>query len=190
VATVAVLRPQKALDVLLDAFAEVSASIPDAVLAIGGDGECRPALEQHARDLGISEKVRFLGWWEDVGGLLEAADVAAMSSDFEGAPLFAIECMAHMAPLVSTDVGNVAETFGDGSGVVVVPPRDPAAMAHAIAELLRDPARRAAQARAAAARLSKYEIDNVTREFVGLYDRLGETAPKRRFWRRIGAASS
>jgi glycosyltransferase involved in cell wall biosynthesis len=172
VATVAVLRPQKALEVLLQAFAELLATIPEAMLAIGGDGECREALEQQARDLGISERVRFLGWWQDVGGLLEAADVAAMSSDYEGAPLFALECMAHMAPLVSTDVGNVAELLGDGQGVVTVPPRDPSAMARALAALLRDPERRAAQARAAAARLPRYEIDNVTREFIELYDRL------------------
>jgi glycosyltransferase involved in cell wall biosynthesis len=180
VATVAVLRPQKALDVLLDAFAQVSAEIPEAMLAIGGDGECRAALEQQARDLGIADSVRFLGWWEDVGGLLEATDVAAMSSDYEGAPLFAIECMAHSAPLVSTDVGNIADLLGDGSGVVVVPPRDPSALAQSLVMLLRDPARRAAQAQAAAARLARFEIDNVTREFVALYDRLLERAAGRR----------
>jgi glycosyltransferase involved in cell wall biosynthesis len=174
VATVAVLRPQKALEVLLQAFAELLAMIPEAMLAIGGDGERREALEQRARDLGISERVRFLGWWEDVGGLLEAADVAAMSSDYEGAPLFALECMAHMAPLVSTDVGNVADMLGDGQGVVTVPTRDPSAMARALAALLRDPDRRAAQAGAAVARLPRYEIDNFTREFIELYDRLFE----------------
>jgi glycosyltransferase involved in cell wall biosynthesis len=172
VVTVAVLRPQKALDVLLTAFAEVLASVPEAILAIGGHGECREALEQRARDLGIAEQVRFLGWWEDVGGLLEAADVAAMSSDYEGAPLFAIECVAHMAPLVSTDVGNVAAWLGDGNGVVVVPPRDPSAMARALIALLRDPDRRAAQARAAFSRLPRYEVENVTREFIELYERL------------------
>jgi glycosyltransferase involved in cell wall biosynthesis len=172
VVTVAVLRPQKALDVLLTAFAEVLASVPEAILAIGGEGECREALEQRARELGIAEQVRFLGWWEDVGGLLEAGDVAAMSSDYEGAPLFAIECVAHMAPLVSTDVGNVSDWLGNGGGVVVVPPRDPSAMARALIALLRDPDRRAAQARAAVRRLPRYEIENVTSEFIELYERL------------------
>jgi glycosyltransferase involved in cell wall biosynthesis len=172
VATVAVLRPQKALEVLVEAFAQVLTVIPDAVLAIGGDGERRQALEDRARGLGISERVRFLGWWQDVGGLLEETDVAAMSSDYEGSPLFALECMAHMTPLVSTDVGNIAELLGDGEGVVTVPRRDPSAMARALIALLGDPERREAQARAAAARLPPYQIDNVTREFIDLYDRL------------------
>lgn len=180
VATVAVLRPEKALEVLLQAFAELSAMMPEAMLVIGGDGPCREVLEQRARDLGISERVRLMGWCEDVGGLLEAADVAAMTSDREGAPLFALECMAHMTPLVSTDVGNVSELLGEGQGVVIVPRRDPHAVARALAALLRDPERRAAQARAAVERLPPYEIDNVTREFIQLYDRLFEAASMRR----------
>jgi glycosyltransferase involved in cell wall biosynthesis len=172
VATVAVLRPEKALEVLLQAFAELLAVIPEAILVIAGEGPCRAALEQEAADLEISESVRFPGWWQEVGRLLEAADVAALSSDREGAPLFALECMAHMAPLVSTDVGGIAELLGHGHGVVTVPPRDPSALAGALAALLRDPERRTTQARAASAFLPKYEIDNVVREFSGLYDRL------------------
>ncbi len=178
VATVAVLRPEKALEVLLQAFAELSAMIPEAILAIAGDGPCRAALEHQARELGISERVRFLGWWQDVGGLLEATDVGAISSDREGAPLFALECMAHRAPLVSTDVGDVAPLLGNA--VLTVPPRDPSMLASALAVLLRDPERRAAQARAAAARLPRYEIDNVVGEFSELYDRLLEDALRRR----------
>jgi glycosyltransferase involved in cell wall biosynthesis len=180
IATVAVLRPEKALEVLLQAFAELVTMIPDAMLVIGGEGPCREPLEHRARDLRISERVRFMGWCRDVGGLLEAADLAVMSSDREGAPLFALECMAHMTPLVSTDVGNVSALLGEGEGVVTVPRRDPPAMARAVAALLRDPERGAAQARAAAERLAPFEIDNVVREFVQLYDRLFEAALKRR----------
>ena len=104
--------------------------------------------------------------------MLEAADVAAMSSDYEGMPLFALECMASGTPLVSTDVGNVADLLGDVDGVVIVPRRDPSALAAALEGLLRDPQRRAAQAAAAAERLPRYEIDNVAREFAELYERL------------------
>lgn len=179
IATVALLRPEKALEVLLDACAELSEMIPEAMLVIGGDGPCRELLEQRAQDLGISERVRFMGWCRDVGALLETADVAVMSSDREGTPLFALECMAHRTPLVSTDVGNISRLLGEG-GVVTVPRRDPPALARAVAALLRDPERRAAQARTAAERLAPYEIDNVVREFVQLYDRLFEAALERR----------
>jgi glycosyltransferase involved in cell wall biosynthesis len=172
VATVAVHRPQKALDVLLEAFAQVANTMPAATLVIGGDGPCRPDLEQRAGELGIADRVRFLGWWEDVAGLLEAADVAAMSSDYEGMPLFALECMASGTPLVSTDVGNVADLLGDLDGVVIVPRRDPPALAAALEGLLRDPQRREAHAAAAAELLPQYEIHSVAREFAELYERL------------------
>ncbi len=184
IATVAILRPEKALDVLLRAFATTLMAIPDAVLVIAGEGECRVGLEREARELGISDHVRFLGWWDDVGGLLEATDVAVMSSDREGSPLFALECVAHMTPLVSTDVGDVAELLGNGTGVVTVPPRDPSALSRALVALLRDPDRRAAQVRAAAACLPRYEIKNVAREFAALYDRLWAQAAVRRRARR------
>ena len=147
---------------------------------IGGDGECRRALEQRARELGLARRVHFLGWWQDVGGLLESAHVAAMSSDYEGSPLFALECMAHGTPLVSTDVGNVGSLLGDGHGVVIVPRRDPSALAGALESLLHDPARRAAQAAAAAKRLPRYEIANVAAEFGELYERLVAQAKVRR----------
>jgi glycosyltransferase involved in cell wall biosynthesis len=172
VGTVAVLRPQKALHVLIEAFGRVLRSVPDAHLVIGGNGRCREELEARTRELGLEERVHFLGWWEDVGGVLKTIDVAAMSSDYEGSPLFALECMAHGAPLVSTDVGNVATLLGDGDGVSIVPPRDPSALAGAIERLLTDPERRKAQAAAAAERLPRYHIENVAKEFGELYERL------------------
>jgi len=107
-----------------------------------------------------------------VGGVLDAIDVATITSDREGAPLFAIECMAHRTPLVSTDVGNIGEVLDDGTGVTLVPRRDPVRLAAALEGLLRDPRQRAAQAAAAAERFQRYEIDNVAREFGALYDEL------------------
>ena len=142
--------------------------------------------KQRARALGISDRVRFLGWWQDVGGLLEAADLAVISSDYEGSPLFALECMAHRAALVSTDVGNVGELLGDREGVTLVPPRDPSALAEAILSRLSDRQRRTAQIEAAAARLPRYEVASVTREFADLYETLLQSSPRGRVSRRAG----
>ena len=180
VGTVAVLRPQKALHVLVDAFARLSQRMPEARLVIGGNGPCREDLERQTSELGVAERVTFLGWWEDVSSLLRAVDVAAMSSDYEGSPLFALEAAVHGTPLVSTDVGNVASLLGDGQGVAVVPPRDPAALAGALEALLRDPARRAAQAAAAGEVVRRHDLDTVTHEFAELYERLVAGAPGRR----------
>ena len=172
VGTAAVLRPQKALHVLLDAFAQLSRRMPAARLLIAGHGPCREDLERQASQLGVAERVHFLGWCENVGSLLGAVDVAAMSSDYEGSPLFAVECAVHGTPLVSTDVGNVATLLGDGRGVQVVPPRDSAGLAGALETLLRDPARRAAQAAAAAEVLPRHDLATVTQRFAELYERL------------------
>jgi glycosyltransferase involved in cell wall biosynthesis len=179
VGTVAVLRPQKALHVLVDAFHLLSERVPDARLVIGGHGPCGPELESRAAAHGIADRVHLTGWLEDVPAFLRDVDVAAMSSDYEGSPLFALECMAHHTPLVSTDVGNIGEILGDGQGVRIVPRRDPAALAGALEALLRDPVKRRAQAELAASRLRPYEIDNVVAEFADLYTRLVESRERR-----------
>lgn len=179
IGTVAVLRAEKALDVLIDAFAQLSHSMPEARLVIAGGGPMKEALEAHARGLGMADRIHFLGWCEDVGGVLDAVDIAALSSDREGAPLFAIECMAHRVPLVSTDVGNVAASLGDGEGVTLVPRRDPSALAAALEGLLRDPARRRAQVEVAARRFHAFEVEQVTDEFGALYERLMATRNSR-----------
>jgi glycosyltransferase involved in cell wall biosynthesis len=145
--------------------------MPEARLVIAGDGHLRPALEALAQRLGLTGKAHFLGWCEDVAGVLGAADVAALSSDYEGSPLYALECAEHGTPLVSTDVGNISTLLGE-DGVVVVPPRDPAALADALEALLRDPERRAAQAATAARHVPEHELENVTQQFADLYERL------------------
>jgi glycosyltransferase involved in cell wall biosynthesis len=180
IATIAVLRTEKALDVLVDAFAELSGRVPEARLVIAGEGPTRPGLEAQARRLGVAGRIHFLGWCEDVPGVLDAVDVAALCSDREGAPLFAIECMAHRVPLVCTDVGNVGDVLRDGEGVTLVPRQDPSALAAALEALIRDPERRNAQAEAAAERFRGFHVEEVAEEFGALYERLTAARSARR----------
>ncbi len=179
VGTAAVHRPQKALEVLLEAFADLRERLPDAHLLLGGDGPRRAALERRAAELELGDRVHFLGYWQDMGTLMRATDVAAMSSDFEGTPLFAIECMTHGVPLVSTRVGGIHEVLEDGRSVLLVPPRDPTALAEALEVLLRDPERRSAQAAAAAEVAPRFGIAAVAHEFGELYDAMLTTARAR-----------
>jgi glycosyltransferase involved in cell wall biosynthesis len=179
VGTVAVLRAQKALPVLLDAFARVAEALPEAHLVIGGEGEERPGLEARSRELGIAGRTHFVGYREDVAGVLRALDVAVLSSDYEGSPLFAFECMAHRAMLVSTDVGAVRDVLEDGESVLLVPRRDSAAMAQAIERALRSPELRASLAAAAAKRLARFEMPAIAARFAELYEAL-IAAPGRR----------
>lgn len=178
-ASIAVLRPQKALSVLLDAFASVLESIPDVHLLLAGDGECRDVLEQQARRLAINHRVHFLGRRKDVDAILRAADLAVMSSDFEGTPLVAYECIANRTPLVATAVGGLLDIIDDGRTGRLVPPRDPSALAGAIVELLSDPARREQMASAAAENSEQFTIGAAARRFASLYEALVQES-----WRR------
>jgi glycosyltransferase involved in cell wall biosynthesis len=172
VGTAARMRPQKALHVLLDAFAEVSRTLPDARLLLAGDGPCRPRLERRVGELGLSDRVHLLGMREDMDVLLRALDVAAMSSEFEGSPLFGFECMANEVPLVATAVGGLNDVFEHGRTALLVPAGDSEALAGSIVSLLRDHEGRERIAAAAHAELENYTIERVIARYVALYERL------------------
>lgn len=170
-AAVAVLRPQKALSVLLDALPHVLESVPDAHLVVAGDGECRTELVEQARQLGLGTRVHFLGLRSDVEEILRAADLAVISSDYEGTPLVAFECFATGTPLVATAVGGLVEMIEDGVTGRLVAPRDPPALAGAIVELATDPELRTRIATAAREH-AVIEIGEVARRVGELYEML------------------
>jgi glycosyltransferase involved in cell wall biosynthesis len=181
VGTLVVLRAQKAIDVLIDAFAIVAERLPAAQLVIGGYGPMKEPWERHARELGLGDRVHWLGMRRDQSVVLGGLDVAVMSSDFEGTPLLAFECMAARTPMVATDVGGFRDIFTSGESALLVPPRDPQAMAVAIEELLRDPDRRSEMADAARVRLEEFTVERAVERFEGLYEELlaakGRPAP-------------
>jgi glycosyltransferase involved in cell wall biosynthesis len=176
IAVVAVLRPQKALSVMLDAFVDVLAAVPDAHLVIAGDGECRADLERQSHRLGLTDRAQFLGVRTDIDAILRAADVAAMSSDFEGTPLVAYECIANRTPLVATAVGGLLDIVEDGRTGLLVAPRDPAALAGALISLLTDPPRCERIAAAAAEQWDRFTIETVAGRFAALYETLAAEA--------------
>jgi glycosyltransferase involved in cell wall biosynthesis len=174
IGTIAILRPQKALHVLVDAFARLAPSLPHAHLVITGPspGPVRGELEEQARVLGLQERVHFLGQRDDVEAVWRAFDVGAMSSDFEGFPLAAIECLTCGVPLVATAVGGLRDIVEDGRTGVLVPPQDPAALAAALGALLRDPERRVRLGAAGRARAQAFTMERIAARFAELYRRL------------------
>jgi glycosyltransferase involved in cell wall biosynthesis len=180
VGTAVVMRPQKALHVLIDAYARVVSALPNAHLVLAGDGECRSDLERQVRELGLQASTHFLGQRRDVDALLRDLDVAAMSSDFEGTPLFVFECMAAGTPLVATAVGGLLEVVTDGRSGLLVPPRRPDELAHALISLLLDPERRNGLAAEAARRLQDFTIDTVALRVASLYESLTQQYTRRR----------
>jgi len=172
--TGAILRAEKALDVLIDAFAQVVQQLPRVHLVIAGKGPCEAELKRDAAVAGVADRVHFLGFRSDMDVILESSDLAVMSSDREGLPLFAIECMAHRTPLVATDVGGIRDILVENESVLLAPRRDPSALARQIERALLEPERRDALAAAAHARLGELTIDRIADRFEALYERLLE----------------
>lgn len=172
----AVMREEKALEVMLDAHAKLMQRIDDVHLVIAGDGPCRPDLESQINRLGTAANVHLLGRRDDVDQILTRVDVGALSSDWEGSPLFVFECRAAMIPVVATAVGGVTELVENGRTGMLVPPRDPDALAGAIAEVLSDRALSERLAAEAARDLEQYEIGAVARRFADLYEHLMDGA--------------
>lgn len=130
------LHAQKGYGDLISAAAKLAAREPAPLFVIAGDGPARDDLERQIAERGAP--VRLLGDRSDVPDLLQATDVMALSSVWEGSPLAVSECLRAGVPFVGTAVGGVPDLVGDGG--VLLPAGEPAALAHAIARVLDSPA--------------------------------------------------
>jgi glycosyltransferase involved in cell wall biosynthesis len=132
----------KDLDTLIRAFARVAAKRPDAVLLLAGDGPLRPDIDAQVAALGLHQQVHLAGWIEDLAPLYATIDICALSSLNEGTPVALIEAMAAAKPVVATRVGGVADVVEHERTGLLVPPKQPDALADAILRLAADPAER------------------------------------------------
>jgi glycosyltransferase involved in cell wall biosynthesis len=138
VGVVARLEPEKGHPTLLDAWPRVLASVPNAHLLIVGEGSQRERLEAQAAALGLLGSATFTGRRDDVPAVTAALDVAVLPSYREAQGLSILEAMALSRPVVASAVGGIPEMIEDGRTGLLVPPRDPDALAAAIVRLLRD----------------------------------------------------
>lgn len=133
--TLARMMPQKRLDILLRAFAELG--LPDARLTILGDGPLRGSLERLAQSLGIADRVDMPGFVEDVVPALRASDLFVLSSDYEGLPAAMFEALACDVPVVTTDCFSGAQDMlASLPSCAVTPVGDASALAAAMAASL------------------------------------------------------
>jgi glycosyltransferase involved in cell wall biosynthesis len=126
------LEEQKGHAVLLDALADLRRRDHDFVCALAGDGSLRQPLERRAAELGLAERVHFLGRLDDVGPLLLAADAVVLPSLWEGLPLILLEALARARPVVASAAGGVPDVIEDGVTGRLVPPGDAGALADAL----------------------------------------------------------
>ncbi len=173
--------PIKDLETLIKAFALVRAEIPEARLRMfggtprGNEGY-REKCEALAASLGLDGSAVFEGRVDDIRDAYTAGHVVVLSSISEGFPYTLIEAMTAGRSTVSTDVGGVTEAVADTG--LVVPPRDPAAMAAACLELLRDDARRLRLGTGARERaLEFFTVEQAIETFRSIYDDLAAPRP-------------
>ncbi|MBN2470723.1 MAG: glycosyltransferase, partial [Anaerolineae bacterium] len=141
IGTVANLRAMKGHGDLIDSLPLILRDVPEVYLVLVGDGPERAALEQHAQLRGVEQHVVFAGHSRDVFGALAGMDIFVLASHFEGLPNALMEAMMARRPCISTDVGDAAVLLDHGRCGTIVPPKDSAAIAQAVLDLLHDPER-------------------------------------------------
>lgn len=170
VGTLSVLRPQKALDCMLDAMPAITAAVPEAKLVIVGAGPIEAKLRARAVRLGLD--VTWVPFEPPPARYLRSFDVYVLSSAWEAFPIGVLEAQACGVPQVVTAVGGTRESVVPETGIVV-PPRDPAALAEAVIELLRDPQRRAAMSEASRLRhAERFTVERMVAGTAAVYDRV------------------
>lgn len=129
---------QKGHIYFVEAASKVIQSYKNVEFIYIGDGPLRPIIEKNVREYGIDSYSKFLGIRADVGTLFQTLDIFVLSSLWEGLPISLLEAQYFGVASVVTDVGGNPEVIKNGYNGLLVPPKDPAALASAILKVLRD----------------------------------------------------
>ncbi|MGQ9672642.1 MAG: glycosyltransferase family 4 protein [Candidatus Aminicenantales bacterium] len=138
IGTVARLHRQKGIPYLIEAAPLILSDLPEARLVIVGEGPWGKRLREKVRRKGLADRLFFLGEREDALVLLSLFDVFVLTSLWEGLPFVLIEAASLGKPIVATAVDGIAEVIDHGKTGLLVPPRNPEALAEAVIRLLRD----------------------------------------------------
>lgn len=169
------LHANKAFDVLLRALA----SMPGARLWLAGEGPEGRRLRRLAEELGVQERVRFLGWRSDVPALLAACDVLVCPSRHEPLGNVVLEGWAQERPVVAAAVQGPGALISDGETGLLVPRDDPQALAHALTRTIGDPLlRERLAAKGRAAYEAEFTEEIVVRRYLELFEALSKSERK------------
>ena len=173
IGTICALRPEKRIDWLIDAFAQVHRQLPNARLLIVGGGPMRDMLERRAQDAGVASATRFEPATTDVPSWLRRIDVFALTSETESFPNALLEAMASGRCVVASRVGGVPEMVEDGANGLLFDKGNVGQLAAKLALAIGDGAlRRSLGAAATRTALDRFSIDNYVRCTESVYDAL------------------
>ena len=172
IGTIAKLREEKGVEYLLRAVPEVVNSFPNTIFIIVGDGILRSQLENLGKELEISQNVIFLGYCENVANSLSIFDIKVLPSLREGFGLVIVEAMTMGKPVIATNVGGVNEILKDGETGLLVPPKNPKAIAEKIKYLLNNENIARSMGIKAIEESKKYSITLHVRKLESLYSEI------------------
>jgi L-malate glycosyltransferase len=163
------LEPRKGVDIALRALVRV----PNAELAVVGDGESRPMLESLARTLGVADRVRFLGYASDVREEIARAHLALSSARSEGLGIALLEAMAMSRAVVALPTGGVPEIVRDGDTGWLAHGDDEDALARTMRDAIERPEEMTRRGERARARVvASFSVDTMREGYERLYGAL------------------
>jgi len=175
VGTVSFLRSEKGMDVLIDAMCLLKKEFPLVCCLMVGAGQERQKLLDQIRERNLEGTVVLTGFREDIPELLKVMDVFVLPSLEEGMPQSLLQAMAMERAVVASSVGGVPEVIRNGETGLLVQPRDPAALAHQIAWLLREPDQSKAMGQAGRQVIVRhYSVESMVTKTEALYSSLWE----------------
>ncbi len=169
VGTVGSMCEQKGHKYLVEAARMVIDSGIDCRFVVIGDGRLRGALEEQVKRLEIDDKFVFLGRRRDIPELLRGMDVFILPSLWEGLPIALVEAMAAGLPCIGTKVSGITESLDYGKAGLLVPPKDPKALAEAIIKVLENEERASQLSTAAVERAKDFSIEACTARYEEIY---------------------
>ncbi|HWI14153.1 MAG TPA: glycosyltransferase family 4 protein, partial [Burkholderiales bacterium] len=173
VGTVCLLEERKGLLALVEAMPRVIQTVGDVRFVIVGEGPLKGRMQQRIAELGIADRVDFLGWRFDVPDLMSQFDVFALASLRESFGLVYLEAMACRCPVVAARVDGVPEVVSDGETGILVPPASPAELARALCRVLSDEATRKRMGAAGRRRVvDLFDVRRMAAAYEALYARL------------------
>ena len=172
VGTVGWLLPIKGPVYLLKAMAEIWQSHPQIQLIYVGKGDLEEDVKKEAYRIGVSDKVAFLGWRDDIPEIMQVLDIFVLPSLNEGMGRVLVEAMAAGRPIVASRVGGIPDLVKDGQNGFLVKPSDVSDLSFAIKKLLDDKKMREEMGKKGRALAKDYSVEKMVDKIDALYTSL------------------
>ena len=172
VGTVTRLHENKGNKYLIAAMPKILEKVPNALIVVAGEGPLQPDLEKQADELGIKNKVKFVGFQSDVPAVMSTFDVMVYPSLWEGTPLTCFEALGMGKALVSTYCDGLVQVLDNDKTALMCEMKDPDGLAEQIVHVLTEPETRARLEKATLELSPRYDIQNFVNNMEVLYEEL------------------